>query len=303
MYSYTAYNMGVISSIPLQGLDSGNGDEDLLIVRDEVLLPSSDIIIKGKNYGVTKEAVYLFWDKIGSFEIREGRLIVVDPHPGLDEKYLTPYILGSAMAVILNQRGFLVLHASSVEINGGAVAFMGWTGYGKSTTAMALHNKGHPLVTDDILAVNVDKKGLPIVSPAFPRIKLSKDFFNSIKKGVFELTPEDNLVNGKKFFPLTYGFSKNPLMLKQIYVLKKSTKTMVSNLEAQNALIELVRHSYCNSIFQKWEQSVNLVQCSNLIRKIPVKSLEVDRSIQSLHRLAEVVEDDIDSEDKGMNEV
>ena len=56
------------------------------------------------------------------------------------------------MALLLYQRGFLVLHGSSIKINNGAIAFLGYRGNGKSTTAINLYKKNYPIVTDDILS-------------------------------------------------------------------------------------------------------------------------------------------------------
>ena len=62
----------------------------------------------------------------------------------LDKIILRNFLLGTVFATFLRLRGLFVLHASSVNINGSAVAFSGFKGYGKSTTAMAFYNEGYP---------------------------------------------------------------------------------------------------------------------------------------------------------------
>src|SRR3989454_2089338 len=54
------------------------------------------------------------------FRSREGREIVVEPAPGVDAGTLRLFLLGPVRAVLLHQRGFLVLHASAVVLDGGA---------------------------------------------------------------------------------------------------------------------------------------------------------------------------------------
>ena len=53
-------------------------------------------------------------------------------------------------------RGLFVLHASSVNMNGSAIAFSGFKGYGKSTTAMAFYNQGYSVVADDYIIIDFD---------------------------------------------------------------------------------------------------------------------------------------------------
>ena len=51
-------------------------------------------------------------------------------------------------------RGFELLHASAVELGGRAVALVGRTGGGKTTLAAELVRRGHPLVSDDVVALS-----------------------------------------------------------------------------------------------------------------------------------------------------
>ena len=50
-------------------------------------------------------------------------------------------------------RGLEVLHASAVEVDGGAVAFVGRSGAGKTSLALALCRRGAAFLSDDVLAL------------------------------------------------------------------------------------------------------------------------------------------------------
>ena len=69
------------------------------------------------------------------------------------------YLLGSAMGVLLHQRGLLPLHANAVEIDGKAFAFMGASGSGKSTLAAWFHDHGYRIIADDVCAVRFETEG------------------------------------------------------------------------------------------------------------------------------------------------
>jgi hypothetical protein len=64
-------------------------------------------------------------------------------------------ITGSVVAYLLSADGSLVLHASAVEVNGEALAFIGQSGQGKTTMATILCAEGHALVSDDLLPVGL----------------------------------------------------------------------------------------------------------------------------------------------------
>lgn len=68
---------------------------------------------------------------------------------------------GALLAAYLLIRGELALHASAVHLNelGGAVAFVGSSGRGKSTLATLLCAAGGRLLTDDVLRVDLTPNG------------------------------------------------------------------------------------------------------------------------------------------------
>ena len=66
------------------------------------------------------------------------------------------YLLGLLMKAVLIKRDIHSLHASSVVIDGKAVAFLGISGFGKSSLAACFVSAGYPLLTDDVLRLDED---------------------------------------------------------------------------------------------------------------------------------------------------
>jgi hypothetical protein len=62
-------------------------------------------------------------------------------------------VLAQVLPLAAALRGMEILHASAVEIEGEAVAFLGSSGVGKTTLAARLAARGAALVTDDVLAI------------------------------------------------------------------------------------------------------------------------------------------------------
>ena len=118
------------------------------------ILTDIKIIKEGDSYKISENAVYRFWDIIGKFKITADS-IIIDPSPEISKLILRTFLLGTVFATLLRIKGLYVLHASSVNINGSAVAFSGFKGLGKSTTAMAFYNKGYSIVADDYIIYRI----------------------------------------------------------------------------------------------------------------------------------------------------
>jgi hypothetical protein len=117
------------------------------------------------------DEAYIYVDGVGAFQIQAGRRIVIDPAPGVSEGRLRVFTLGGALGLLLHQRGLLVLHASAVLMAGGAVAFLGDSGEGKSTMAGAMHRAGYAVLADDMVAIDLAGER-PALLPGFSRVKL-----------------------------------------------------------------------------------------------------------------------------------
>ena len=102
-------------------------------------------------------ATYLRWYDLFEFLISSDGTHdrLSSPCEGDADESLTTYLLGQVLSFSLLSRGNEPLHATAVVIDGEAVAFLGDCGYGKSTLGAAFLARGFPILTDDILALEV----------------------------------------------------------------------------------------------------------------------------------------------------
>ena len=77
------------------------------------------------------------------------------PAPGTEDGLVGVLLGGTGLSVLLNLRGHCVLHASAVEVDGRAVALVGRSGMGKTTSTALLCAAGLPLVADDVLRIDL----------------------------------------------------------------------------------------------------------------------------------------------------
>ena len=108
-------------------------------------------------------------DDVASFLLEEGRSVTVAPAGGCTDRDLALFLLGSIFGLLCHQRGLYPLHASTMAIGGRAFAFAGDSGAGKSTTAAALLQLGHTLLSDDISVIDLNAGGHPRIAPAADR--------------------------------------------------------------------------------------------------------------------------------------
>lgn len=294
MYLYKAFGISVKSEVLIPQFNSTeNRQIDAFIKFGEVreLLPSAGKIARVAR--ISSREICFYWSRIGWFLVRNGDEIVVEPETGAAEKLISLALIGVVFATLLQQRGMLVLHASAVAVEGAAVAFLGQKGKGKSTTAALLHQRGHPVISDDVVAVRFAESGLPSVAPGFPSFKLLPDTISALGDDPAALT---QCYDGaeKRFRSFSDNFSHEEIPLKAVFCLAESKKIQSKLLEPQQAVTTLIANTYLarygEQMFLNGEAITNLRQCSNIVNRIPVYHLERPKSFHRLKEFAELIE-------------
>ncbi len=293
MYYYYAYGLNICSSIPLPeflSIDSGC-DAAIHIRSQEGMYKNHFPLELGEdswNCQIDRQEATLTIKDIGIFHIREGREIVIMPAPGVEVNLIRLCLVGTVMAILLYQRGLLVLHANVVEVDGWAVGFVGMSGAGKSSTGAALYQRGHRIIADDVMAVQLDRHNVSVF-PGFPQIKLSLEAANSLgyaQESLFVLHPLEE----KRGCRVTSEFPTTPLPLRCIYLLSEGTTLDIEPIAPQQSVIELLPHSVPTRWLISGDAS-HFYQCANLAKTIPIYRLKRPRSLELLPELARLVEE------------
>jgi hypothetical protein len=293
MFSYVAYGLGIHSALPLPELAVHEIGEDAVVRLGKVERLPSPLDARGCGFWATAEEACYFMEHAGAFLARGGREIIVEPAIGVEDRTLRLFILGPALALLLHQRGRLILHASAVEVRGSAVAFMGPSGWGKSTAAAVMHTRGHGLVADDITVIDVGPDG-PTVFPGFPQLKLWPEAVVSLGEAP-ETLPQLHLLYEKRARRITREFSQSPLPLRCIYVLAEGSAPAIEPLRPQEALRELMHHWYGARFGAELLRPAGLSpffrQCADLANRATVHRLARPYSLATLPDVARLVEE------------
>ncbi|GAB1545533.1 hypothetical protein NUACC21_82090 [Scytonema sp. NUACC21] len=296
MFAYFAYNLCIHSELPFPELVSCEAMPEVSKKLPDVIISFrkiSNLEVEAAD-GENRLLGFIDNPQVGRFLVEFGTKIVVEAAPGIEQDLLRPCILGPLFAVLLRQRGLLVLHASSVVIDGRAVAFLGQSGWGKSTLANAFYNQGYILLTDDVMAVQVEAQ-YPITFPSYPYVRLLPDSAASFGYD-FKSLALIHTGAAKRNNHLNRGFLQTPVPLKQIYVLENvgCSRNEIENFQPQEALVELIRHSRATNILTTQSfVSSHLVQCTELLKKVSVSRLRRQKSLAALLNIVKLVEEDL----------
>jgi hypothetical protein len=158
------------------------------------------------------------------------------------------------MLLVFSHQGLHVLHASAVEVSGRGVAFIGQSGWGKSTLATSFGQAGFPLLTDDALLLEAGAPGESFhLVPSFPGIRLWDDSLHHLFAGEqpeirqdVHYTRKSRLIFAKEAL---VTFSDRPIPLQRIYFLSPPVPPQQGDAialvpltprEAMTALLEYV---------------------------------------------------------------
>jgi hypothetical protein len=290
--------LAISSELPLPELIDahayGSDDADVTIKLGVQLRRPGPQAVSGRCYYASPIEALIYWQDAGVCAIRDGREIVFEPIDNADERVVRLYILGTALAVLLQQRGLFVLHASAVVFVSSAAAFSGDCGMGKSTTAAAMHMRGHALLSDDVIAIETGREHPVQVLPAFPQIKLCADAAEALYGDVTSM-PLVHPGEEKRARRIKDGFASAPRVpLGRVYLLRDAACPRIVRLSAREACAELVRFSFVGRIVREIGVAADhLDQCVRIARDVPVCRLERPRDLAGMDALEQLIAADM----------
>lgn len=171
---FELYGLRVQSELPLSAAPAAEGEPDLDVrlgephtVSRETVQTNGRLLAeykmadgRGYRHFEEEDGFRLVFDGICEFFL-DRDLRHVRAHLDLDADPELAGILvgGNLTALRLALAGERVLHASAIDVDGQALAFMGASGMGKSTLAALGCAAGAGLITDDLLRLREDEDG------------------------------------------------------------------------------------------------------------------------------------------------
>ncbi|MBO9613786.1 MAG: serine kinase [Dyadobacter sp.] len=281
MYHYTAFGLHIHSEISLPELADGDphSTSDVYIRQGAVELPAmrpTTIYRRGIRafFGQDEQnALYLDWAGIASFKASGGNELVVSPLAS-EANVISLFTVSEALGLILFQKEYFLLHASSVEVGDEAWCFMGMPGAGKSSTAAAFIKAGCRLLSDDLTAITFDETGKPVIVPAYPQLKIWEKTVSGLHYDQSDLEPVSEGVRKFAYHPREQ-FPTRPVPLKKVFFLHKArNKPAIQQMNLAEIPGEMLRN---------FPLATELMSGDNL-KKHFVQSIQCARSAELLRR-------------------
>lgn len=269
-YRYRLFGLPLSSAVDLPELAPGDPAD-----RDPVEIDYGEVPDSGGAFNVpvvTSIGVVLAIKDVARFLVRGGNRITVNPHPEASARNVRLFLLGSAMGVLLHQRGLLPLHANSVEIRGRAVAFMGHSGAGKSTLAAAFHDRGGRFLSDDVCVLTQDAERF-VVQPGIPRLRLWRD---AVERSGRTTDGYERAFDALDKYTVGTGSAAlaQPLLLGAIYLLRQGDPNAdleISRLTGAAAAQVLIQNTYRGAFIRLvGDPARHFQSCLAVSREVPI---------------------------------
>jgi len=309
VYWYDIYGISLCSEIQLAFPDSKamqSADVSLLIAAPEFFLEATcGVTVNPSPTGWYKYArldngqSYLRWDGLFEFLIdTDGRRIWCGWFGAASLESLQVYLLGHALSFALVKQGYEPLHATSVVIDGNAIAFLGSSGFGKSSLAAAFLAEGHRLLTDDMLLLRrVDGGYEGQAGPG--RIKLFPKMARRFLAGTASAVPMNNETE-KLVVPLSADHRHSgSAPMRVLYVLspprevQRKQHIQLIPLTTREAFIALVRCTFNSLITGSERLERQYSESLQVASQVPARRISHPRVLSMLPEVRKTILSDL----------
>jgi hypothetical protein len=298
MPDYSVYGGSLRSEIPLATLPPGAGAPRWTLRRASGEPLATELRQLGEDEVDAVTRVRLFrhsggfrleYDDTGVFDVdTTGTLIDWYAGQRAVPEAVQLDVLGRVLPTAMHASGALCLHGSAVEVADGAVAFLAPKRHGKSTLAHALARAGARVITDDVVAIDLEPE--PRMRPGVPQLRLLRDSARHLggsddapagAGGKVIVHPDESKRTTRAELPLAALYLLQPIRAE--LAVESAERIPLAGVAAAMALLPQTRLA---PLLGKSEAAVLLDRAVRLAAVVPTYTLRVARDFA---RLDEVV--------------
>lgn len=239
---------------------------------------------------------YLRWRGVFEFLISpDSKVISGHSLDGAPAAAFRTYMLGHLFSYALLGFGIETFHATSVVLNGQAIAFLGDSARGKSTLAAAFLANGAELLTDDFLVLGRHEKGY-VAYPGLPRIKL----YRSMSKHLLPARKGQRFTPGpvpKYLYPMEPVAEPKPLRafysLVSPEAIRGQADVRIEPLAPRQAYLEITENTFNVRVQTRERLASQFRWATEVVTRVPVKRLSYPRTLKVLPEVIAAVRADL----------
>lgn len=220
-----------------------------------------------------------------------GTEVAVHPVAGVSEQTIEHLYLNQVLPLAMSRQWKLVLHASAVEVENVAIAFLGASGRGKSTLAASFATSGYRFLADD--GLQVEKGGESyMVRPSHASLRLWDDSRQELIPASTQAAPAvDYSAKTRLLADTEIAFCNVARPLRCVYFLGAGDvdDIAIHPARGRDAMIELVRHSFLLDIEERQMLARHFDQLTELARVPMFARLDFPRRYATLPTVRDAV--------------
>jgi hypothetical protein len=244
------------------------------------------------EYRRTPRGYHIRFPDLADFLISaDGTEVEGFPAPGIEGATVEHLYLNQVHPLALGRRGKLVIHASAVDVNGEALAFLAESGRGKSTLAAALAMKGYRFLSDDSLVIETEG-GEHFALPSHPSIRLWQDSEAHLLDKDAVKAPPVSYTSKVRFLAgdaLTY--CGEPRRLSAAYVLGpgEALAPVIKPISGAERFIAWTQQAFVLDMEDRAQLSEHFEAATRVAAEIPCFELDYPRSFARLPETLEAI--------------
>lgn len=297
MYTYSAYQLIISSELPLPELcpiseSMGKEQPTISIIFGHARRESvQNAGIQGLYYHIQPEACWLEIPNVTCFLITQGRQIIVEPCPGVDEDSLRLFLYTICLPLVLIYHNFFLFYGGAIHGAEHGVAFLAHFGQGKSTLLASFLKRHYSFLSDDICVLNQEG----FLLPGFPHLQLREDVIRTldIEKATLKLIRP---TLKKWFVPVKEAFHAQPSLLKMVYIINPAHRAdlVFTPLVGLKKVHYLKKYTY-NPLFVKGmgKDLRYFKQCASFAARTSVTCVERAKQGFQWDEFAHLIEHDL----------
>jgi hypothetical protein len=270
MYKYWGFGLHITSEIEFPELlpfAFKHTDISITIGKIPTIDASTAFSIGRISYQMNDRELIFSVEDVTTYYIVDGNKIIIQPYPdNVEDRVVRLFVLGAAMAGVLQQRKQIPLHTAAVVVNDRLTLIAGQSGAGKSTTLAGLKKREYRIFSDDITVLKElpDDDHISGIA-SYPMIKLWENSLQTLQLD-------------DRSFPVVPGYEKYGLFFHGAFdtrhypveriILLEARQTDVihhQQLQGGEAFAAVMQHIYKASFFR---QPVMRARCFDVISKL-----------------------------------